>query len=191
MLARREGLYEKIQIVLTVVGIVALVLVAVVLFLLLAGFRFTSKSACDEYWRDEPVIETDDFDFYLNSLADEDGNDIRIDLEIAIKKYGFLYKRVEGEIRLLTTADGEKVGDLITYVGDGRYYHFIHYNATDTEWVPEGDKSLTFVERKYQTDRITLNGKEIELVQMSHFTTEAPVTEFEINGVTVLVGEQI
>ena len=91
------------------------------------GFGFTSEMAAGRWWRDEECIETEDYDFYYDTMNDGDGNPVVMDTFAAVSKKGLFYNRVSIDedcvrIRQLTSADGYE-GLLYTFFGDGVYYH--------------------------------------------------------------------
>ena len=162
--------------ILICVGAALLALVILVLSLALAGFRLTSKHAVEKMWRDEAVIETDDYDFYYTT-ANLYGDEAEyIKTFRAVKKSGFLYRTVKTDkmtTRRLVMADGSLAGTVVTVEGDEQFYHFfsLAYNLPAA------------LELIHTTDKFTANGTDVTVIHHSYFTTEAGLSSLSICGV--------
>ena len=166
---------------------VIIALLAVLLVLLCLGFRFTSKATIEEYYRDNSVhISTDEYDFYLINLPDnfneEDGYAAG---HLAVKKYGFLYHMVEDgttDYNSLVAENGESVGVIYSYKGKNEIYHFIH-------WFTSATVGVTNV--KYRSEKITVNGQEVDMYLRCYFTTSEPIETMVVKDTNVfIVNEQ-
>lgn len=142
--------------------------------LLLLGFRFSSDAAVHERYRDAILIETEDYDFYLCPISDSNGEAVYAELPAAVRKYGFLYKRVseEDEVlsqRALTAQNGDHAGEIYSYTGESGTHHFIR-------WIGhfEPDKEGAFL--KYMCDTVTVNGEKKELYLRTYFVSEGAIT---------------
>lgn len=155
-----------------VVGIIAAVVVTLCV-LLGMGFRFLSKSAVHEFYRELTVIHADEYDFYVDG-----------DLHETAKKYGFLYKNIADEpFQQLVSENGERVGYLFTYKGKDQTHYIIQWAASD---ITNTEEAL-IVTRKYRTDTITLNGKETALDHACYFATDEPIETLVIKDTKVSI----
>lgn len=151
--------------------------------LLLLGFRFTSKDTINKSLRDNTVIQTDDFDFYLTSTTvDEEGNDLYADLHVAVKKYGLLYKQVNKatSIDRLVTRNGDTLGLITSYQGKNYVYYFIN-------WINTVNFNTMTSKWNCFTDHIVINGRKVELYKCSYFKVDVPIEELQIEGIDVQI----
>ena len=156
----------------SVSGIIAAMVVTLCILLGL-GFRFSSEAAVHEYYRDFPVIHTDEYDFYVEGVTFE-----------TVKKYGFLYKNIAEESHhMLVAENGEKVGYLFTYKGKDQNHYIITWAPSDVTYTEEH----TFITRKYRTEKITLNGKETALDLTCYFATDEPIETLVIKDTKVSI----
>ena len=154
-------------------GIVAAMLVTLCI-LLCFGFRFSSEAAVHEYYREFPVIHTDEYDFYVEGVTFE-----------TVKKYGFMYKNISEEsLHLLVAENGEKVGYLYTYKGKDQNHYIITWAPSDYTNTVGGPLVIT---RKYWTEIITLNGKETALDLACYFATDEPIETLVIKDTKVSI----
>ena len=168
------------KVLITIVWIIlALDLTVCILWYL--GYRFTSASAVHESYHPYPVIRTDDYDFYMND--NQAPRSIR-----AVKKYGLLYKRVEGTMKELETTDGENVGALFCYEGKTRNHYFIMVNGyiVDGGHTEDG-KVYATVEYPYRTTEIHLNKKLVQLDFYTYFSLEGPIHSLAIKGKEIVI----
>lgn len=153
-------------------GTIAVLLITLCV-LLGMGFRFSSEAAVHEYYRNFPVIHTDEYDFYVEGVTIE-----------TVKKYGFLYKNISEESHhLLVAENGEKVGYLYTYRGKAQNHYIITWAPSDITHTEEA----TVITRKYWTEKITLNGKETALELACYFATDEPIETLVIKDTKVSI----
>lgn len=176
----------------SIFGVVAVLIVSLFIMLCL-GFHFTPEAAVHEIFRNNTQIRTDEYIFFLHDITDEAGG-IYADGHTVIKEYGFLYKEIEAsDYNPLVAENGESVGCLYSYEGKSKTYHFIHwsgYNYSDeslTELASDDDLSVSVVYRKYRSDNIFCNCKNIELFGHCYFETDEPIETLVIKDVNVYV----
>ena len=168
----------------TICGVVAALLIALCVLLCL-GFRFTPEATVGEYYRDNVHISTDEYDFYLNSMADNsDEENGYSDGHQAVKKYGFLYKRVEEDVtdykmrNPLVAENGESVGTLYSYKGKNETYHFIHWFTSATA----GETNV-----KYRSKTITINEQDVNLYLHCYFSTSEQIETLVVKDTNVFI----
>lgn len=184
---------KGIKITLAVTGGVLAVLAAELCVLLFIGFRFSSAAAVHSRYHDNTVLHTDEYDFYLDDVKNSDGETCYADGHAAVKRYGFLYKQIVKKNTAdkthwdLVAENGERVGSLYTYEGDGKTYAFIHWSGVaDGNMIHEDDGSVSaYVTYKYWTDTVILNGKETELYLNCYFVSEEPIEALVIRETNV------
>ena len=156
-----------------------LILVLVIVCLLLClGFRFSSKAAVHERYRDMTAIHSHEYDFYLDNVPDENGVMRYATSHVTVKKYGFLYKRLEEQpSKMLVSENGDYVGSISSYETDGKIYNFIHWMiSADTD--SDGN---SYTSMKYYTETIEIYGEEIPLFLHCHAVTDTKPETFKIN----------
>ena len=175
---------SKIMLWLICGGVAALLVSLCVLLLL--GFRFTAEATVGEYYRDNVHIHTDEYDFYLNGMADNNNEENGYsDGHQAVRKYGFLYKSIENDAadykirNPLIAENGESVGTLYSYIGENETYHFIH-------WFTSAIPGKTNV--KYRSKKITVNGQDVNLYLHCYFTTSEPIETLVVKDTNVFIG---
>ena len=172
---------SRLTAVLTALFVTMLLLLISLVYLLLCGYRFTSLSAAGDYCSDWPCIRTAEYDFYLNDAAAPTSAQ-------EVKKYGPLYKTVEGTVLHLTNSDGNKIGILSCFEGKDTNYYFIWTIGYVKEMgKTEDGKAYACVEYPYRSDHIYLNGEYIELELLCYFCTAEPFDSLEIKGETIAV----
>lgn len=147
---------------------------AVILFT--AGFRLTSGSAVDSYYHQFPTIWTADYNFYTNDRVAPRS-------VIAVKKYGALFRTVEGYYLDILNPDGDKIGILKCYEGKESLYCFIFVNGYISEMGHSDDgTAYAAVHYPYRTASILLDGTSVELDLYCYFTTNKPLGDIVIKG---------
>ena len=188
---------KSIKITLWSICGVIIALVITLCVLLCLGFRFTPEAAVNGVYQDNTQISTEEYIFYLNDVTNSDNGEIIFATShVAAKKCGFLYKNAKKSdlIRCTLVAEnGDRVGTLFSYEGDGQIYHFIHWtlliddSVTPPESDIEDDSVSAYATMKYCTDNIIVNGVEKELYHYCYFITDEPIETLTIKGTNVSV----
>ena len=162
----------------------ALVLCLLAVFLLL-GFRFAPEHI-DNYalYQDDNMFVAGNYQFYstFNIKGELDYFGVP---GAAIQDHGLFWRRESADaIYQLTTANGDSVGVLHAFEDDDTTHYFIGYTmilqnlgTDDTTGTAYANTTMP-----YFTDRILLNGAEIELQKYSYFASDAPITSLSWNG---------
>ncbi len=186
---KKSKLEITIIVSLSIFGVLLCALAA----LLLLGFRFAPEHI-DNYvlYQDDEMFVAGDYQFYSTF-------DIRGELDYfgipgaAFQNHGLFWRRESADtIYRLTTADGDSVGVLYAFEDDDTTHYFIGYTqilqnigTDDTEGVAYANTTMP-----YFTDRILLNGTEIELQKYCYFTTDADITSLEWNSKQITLTEK-
>lgn len=183
---------KSIKIALYAVFCLVLITLIAICVLLSLGYRFSPESAVHEIYRDNTHIHTDEYDFYLNDVMNDNGEPGYSDGHVAVKRYGFLYKQIK-ELNTedkthtaLVAENGDSVANMYSYKGKEQTYNFIHWCGSIIE-SPEASNGTTHVLLKYWTDQIILNGEEKELYINCYFVTNNPIETLVIKDVNVYV----
>ena len=182
----------KIIVVSSCYVIAAVVAALCVLFSM--GFKFSSKNAVHKMYHDKAQIHTDEYDFYLDEVTNSENGEVCYATgHIAVKKYGFLYKEAKKEQRVLVAENGDSVGKLVYYEGEGKFYNFIHWTMLiDGSVAPseaaDGDTVSAYTTMKYCADKITVDGEDKELYLYCYFVTDKAIAEsLTVKDTTVFV----
>ena len=157
--------------ILKVVGVIAALLFAAIIVIELLGFRFISENVFEPGHGEDRVIRTDDWDFYYLTIPDVNDQDEYPVMICPVKKYGFLYKRLDKydpEFRVYTADEDEYVGILYRFEGkETEYYIFLFaFFSESTNWA--------------SATSVTINGQENELLQKIFFSTNEEFSSFSI-----------
>lgn len=161
---------------------IILVALSIIILFWYSGFRFNSKDAVHSYYHDSTIIHTDDYDFYLNPVNNENDEPVYSDAHIAVKKYGFLYRQMKSydntnrKEQALVAENGDCIGYMYSYPGKEKTYHFIHWMRSATSIV---DEKYTY-SMIYWSDEIILNGETIPLYLNCYFETDEPIQFLQI-----------
>ena len=188
---------KGIKITLWAICGVVIVMLVTLCVLLCLDFRFTPEAAVHKIYRDNTHIHTDEYDFYLNDVMNENGEPCYSDGHVAVKRYGFLYKQIkelnteDNTHNPLVAENGDSVGNMYSYRGKEQTYHFIHwYGAGDSNFTKnqtDDGKATAVVTLKYWSDKIILNGEEKELYLQCYFTTDESIKTLNIKDTNVFV----
>ena len=164
--------------------LIALIAICVLLSL---GYRFSPEAAVHEIYRDSTHIHTDEYDFYLNPVMNDNGEPGYSDGHVAVKRYGFLYKQIkelnaDGKTHSLLVDGNGAIANMYSYQGKEQTYHFIHWCGYTVE-APEEEDGSTHVFLRYWTDKIILNGEEKELYLNCYLVTNEPIESLVVNDV--------
>ncbi len=187
---------KTVKIILGSLGGVFVAFLITLCVLLYLGFRFSPESAVHELYRNNTHIHKDEYDFFLHDVNDETGKPSYADGHTAVKRYGFLYKEVDGEDKIsnpLVAKNGESVGYLYSYEGESQTYRFIHWSnfPCPDELLPEtdGDEDVATAVMyvKYRSETVLYNGEIIELFNYCYFATDEPIETLTIKDNDVYV----
>lgn len=159
-------------------GLIVLLLIACITILSL-GYRFTSKGAAGSTLADNPVIHTDDYDFYCINFDMADGGEkigeVIIDI-CPVQKFGVLYKAIDYAFFpvMIKGSENSVVGNLVSLQGEDGYHNFFFRYILQDELL-------------YDYDSVTVNGTEAEIYNYSYFETAEKVTEFSLEGKNLVV----
>ena len=150
-----------------VLRLIVLILAVLLLVLFLAldcfDLTFSPERAVEDLYRDA-VIEADRYRFYL--WTDDTG--CVIGAAKAVKRYGFLWKAVEGETTELYV-NGQEAGTLFCFENGDTTHCFIRWTVTKSE--PGKDHYA------FRTDTVQVNGKDVALDRFSYFTVNEPIAQ--------------
>lgn len=179
VIVEKNRTISRLSAILAAVWITVVLAMCAVAAVLWCGYCFTSLSAAGETCSDWPCIRTADYDFYLNDATVPTSARV-------VKKYGLLYKRVEGTEQEMVLPDGMEIGILTCYPGGETNYYFVWtYGIVYQMGQTDDGKAYAYVEYPYRTDRVTLNGAEILLDHGCYFSTPDPILALELKGQTV------
>lgn len=159
-------------------GLILLILITVITIFSF-GYRFTSKGAAGNTFADNPVIQTEDYDFYCINYDMIDNNEkigeVIIDI-CPVQKNGFLYKAIKYDYSPVIIKDSENsiVGNLVSFQGKDCYYNFFFRYILQDELL-------------YYYDSIIINGEKQEIYNYSYFETTEKVVEFSLEGKACVV----
>lgn len=160
------------------VCLIVLLLIAIIILFSL-GYRFSSKGAAGKTFADNPVIRTENYDFYCINFDMVENNKKIGEVIISIcpvQKFGFLYKTIQYDIFPVIIKDSKDsiVGNLVSFQGEQCYYNFFFRYILQDELL-------------YYYDSITINGKKQDIYNYSYFETTEEVTEFSLEGKDLMV----
>lgn len=173
----------------TLFAIGTITVLAVIAFgvLLAMDFRFSAEGAIHAYWQKGTHIEANEYDFWLNDVHDENNKFVYGAGHTAVKKYGFLYKKVEEESRKnLIDQYGSYVGSLTRYKGKEKDYYFIHWMQSVTGIV-DGEYTQSM---RYFTDTITVNGTETKLLAHCFFELDEEMESLVVKGESITIVDE-
>ncbi len=161
-------------------GLIVCLLIAFIIIFSL-GYRFTSTGAAGPVLADNPVIRTDEYDFYCINYDMVENNEkigeVIIDI-CPVRKFGPLNKAVEFDYSPVMLRDGAVVGNLAAFQGEDRYYNFFFRYILQDELL-------------YYYDSITIDGVEQDIYNYSYFETAEPVTEFSLENKDLIVVDDL
>ena len=170
-------------------SIIGLLLCVLATFLLL-GFRFSPKHIDNyTYYEDDESFTVGNYQFYSSF-------DIKGDLDyfavpaFAIRDYGLFCRREQADaIYRLTTADGDSVAVLHSFEDDNTTHYFIGYTLILQEIGTDNTQDVAYANTvmPYFTNRIVLNGTEIELQKYCYFTCSEEITSISLKGEELLI----
>ncbi len=182
-----------------IIGVVVASLIALFILSCL-GFCFTPEAAVYEFYRNNTHIHTDEYDFFLHdeTIEEESGEGLWADGHTAVKRYGFLYKKIENpDYKNLVAENGDDVGELFSYEGKTQTYRFIHWTGylVSAESLPDldlrDDVTTAVVSYEYFTKNIIYNGENTELLNYCYFVTDEPIETLVINETNVYVENEL
>lgn len=128
---------------------------------------------------DWPAMRRGNYVFYLGVPANDDGSS-RFDTFVTVRRYGFLYRSVKGEMQKLETGDGRDIGTLYSF-DDGDTTHYFFMSARERDKEDFGVMHLLF-----PSHEVTVNGKVIPLYRDVYFSLDEPIESMEILGESVV-----
>lgn len=173
-------------IAITLVSILLLLAVSLIVLLAL-GYRFNARSAVHSFYRNGESIHSGKYDFWLHDVVDEDGSPIYALGHVAVKKYGFLYKQLEEkDRRVLINEYGDYVGTITRYKDEATDHYFIHWVQSVTGIV-DGKYTQSM---RYYSEKIEINGREVELFAHCYFELGECIEELIIKGEKITVVDE-
>ena len=150
------------------------------------GFRLTPQAAAEAWNYRAGQWEKIEFGkytvFYTTDHYTSDGfGDERIARIVPVERLGIFYQGLNtdrGGKAVYITDICEDGGEIFSFEEDGRYHNFYI-----EPWLRDGWTHLDFLRQQYGT--VTLNGQPLDMFKQCYFVTDAPVQEFEINGVSL------
>lgn len=162
------------------IGVLLLALIITVIALLSLGYRFTSKSAAGRALADNPIIKTEEYDFYCINTDLINGSEKLgevIVMVCPIEKVGFLYKEVkdyESNKVIVKDSANSYAGVLTSFKGKNCYYNFFMRYMLQQELL-------------YNYETVKINGEEKPILNHSYFVTNDKVTGFELADKSLIV----
>ena len=168
-------------------SIIGLLLCVLATFLLL-GFRFSPKHIDNyTYYENDVCFAVGNYQFY-SSFDIKGSLDYFAVPAFAIRDYGLFCRREQADtIYRLTTADGDSVAVLHAFEDDDTTHYFIGYTLILQEIGTDHTQDVAYANTvmPYFTDRIVLNGTEIELQKYCYFAFNEEIASLEWNGIQI------
>ena len=183
---KSTGVYIKILAVLGYAMVAAGFCIFALIMFTFGGMRLTPQAAAEAWNYRAGQWERIEFGkytvFYTTDYYTSDGfGDERIDRIIPVERLGIFYHGLNTDRRgnAVYITDICEVGGEIFSFEEGGHYH----NFYITPWIRDGWTYLDFLGQQYET--VTVNGQMLDMFKQCYFVTDAPVQEFEINGVSL------
>lgn len=170
-------------------SIIGLLLCVLATFLLL-GFRFSLKHIDNyAYYEDDESFAVGNYQFY-SSFDIKGGLDYFAVPAFAIRDHGLFCRREQADtIYRLATANGDSVAVLHAFEDDDTTHYFIGYTLVLQEIGTDTAQDVAYANTvmPYFTDRIVLNGTEIELQKYCYFSSDKGITSISLKGEELVI----